>query len=229
MKNFLLFSMCQLMQFIPLFSEIELGIVLLPEEPIRNEVDRMNHFLFTEFQKEGITIKQLPNISHISIFQMNLDEKNLPILEKKVADVAKQYSKLSLFLVPFLRNTHENIFWDIAKNSERYAELEKLLQDIIRKVGHLRHKKPMRQLRNIKLTAEEKDLIKKYGVPFGVPENFNPHITVYYDTGDRQIVDDVLKKVSICRKQFICNKLGLVQLGYNGNVEKILKCFELKN
>ena len=71
---------------------------------------------------------------------------------------------------------------------------------------------------------------------FCLPQTFNPHITLAYNSGvDRENMSgdfiqiaDTLKSIKPDRTySFAASNIALVQLGYSGNVEKVLKQFPL--
>ena len=208
-------------------KEIEIGIVLLPDDDVRLASETLSKQIYDELDAIDFSIAKVANQPHISLFQMNMDESFLPALHKALATITLECPKMSLELEPYLRNTYENIFWDVAKDTNDYSILEGVFQTVVDKVANLRHPNLMRQLRNIELSKDDLALIERYGVNFGVPGRFNPHITICYDSGQSKQIDGVVNKIAIPQKKLTCNQLAIARLGFSGNVEEILASFDI--
>lgn len=207
-------------------SEIEVGIVLLPDKTCSDKCEMYANILKGHFHEEIYPNIHIKNKPHLSLYQLNIDDRDLEKVKNAIELVSQKYEKLAFVLDDKLVDTKENVFW-CSQRAKTDQKLLALLSEVIDSVKLLRHKNLMRQLRDIPLDESDKILIEKYGVPFGVPERFNPHITILYNTFNL-IKEEYLSFTKEPIEQEVkFDKIAVVQLGISGNIEKTLIEYKL--
>lgn len=197
----------------------ELTIALIPEDKIVKEAMQLNGQL--EQALENIPNKQ--NFIHISLFQGRFRCSQLKKIGIALNNIAKSIEPFKLELDAELKEACTNLFWNIKES----LQLFKLHADILKAISPYHEGRlPVFEDSYIKLNRTQQQLIDRYGVPH-VLQNFNPHITVYYNV-DRKKVDCLtgIKPQQSCLN-FSATQLIVGHIGYDGNLEKIYKKFQL--
>lgn len=197
----------------------ELTIALIPSNEIVKEALRLNRQL--EQVLEDIPNKQ--NIIHISLFQSRVRCSQLEKISIALNSLAKSIKPFKLELDAELKEACTNLFWNIKEN----LQLVTLHTDILKAISPYREGiLPIFKDGYTQLSQTQQQLIDRYGTPH-VLQNFNPHITVYYNMDHEKIdcLSEIKPKQSCLH--FSATELIIGHIGYDGNLKKIYKKFQL--
>jgi hypothetical protein len=173
-------------------------------------------------KKNALSYKELNNIPHISLYQFKSSPDFIPLIKKIILEI--KCPSLGLRFKPLLEIVGNNIFWrcylekdDDALNSFH----ERLVNNLKRyKVG------PLSQIDETKLLKSQEILVKEYGVYWGIPGQFDPHITLVYELfineEEKGALNDYLKSLTVKEFFFNLDATVLAKIGLHGNIEKIL-------
>ncbi|EDP46484.1 DUF1045 domain-containing protein [Rickettsiella grylli] len=196
----------------------ELTIALIPSNEIVKEAIRLNNQL--EQALEDIPNKQ--NLIHISLFQGRFRCSQLEKIGITLDNLTKPLDPFKLELDAELKESCTNLFWNIKEN----VQLLRLHTDILKAVSPYREGiLPVFKDCYTQLSQAQQQLIDRYGTPH-VLQNFNPHITVYYNV-DHKKINCVAIKPQPSYLNFSATQLIVGHIGYDGNLEKIYKKFQL--
>jgi len=200
----------------------EYGIVILPEEKCTKAAENLN----ADITKLLPHLRNVQNYWHVTLYHGAYEIK----------DLSQIYSKIKeLPLKPFTLT-----FTKISSTSDRWIDLgtekTEYLQNLHVSVVHLAspyHKRPLaRSADGYKdMTSDRRQQIDAYGVS-GVLELYNPHMTLFYQYPPNSELQEVAKKIEThFKKNMICkaSKIVLGELGYNGNIEKIVYNVDIPN
>ena len=203
----------------------EVGVVFLPVKDTQEKFWRAADDFFCFMKDQGVSFPYLRNIPHISLYQMNVSLINLMEVER----ILSALTLGGLVGAEFSMDQHagwegDNIFWRV--RSMRKNTYIKIFQShVVDQLKPLRHQNSPLQLQNripYLKTNQRKD-VEEYGVYWGLPHNFDPHVTLVYKSSllsDR--VKTILKTFSFPILSFEIGSIALAKLGYYGNVETIL-------
>ncbi|HLD95151.1 MAG TPA: hypothetical protein VI959_00725 [Alphaproteobacteria bacterium] len=117
-----------------------------------------------------------------------------------------------------------NIFWRSFDMSSKFC-FEDFHKDLVGKLKKYKNA-PLLQIQNKNLTLEQEKLVKEYGVYWGIPGYFDPHITVVYELSlteeKREKVKRFLKMLEVKNYILKPTKLILARIEYYGNLEEVL-------
>jgi hypothetical protein len=183
-----------------------------------------------EFLLSGldVTFEKCLNIPHVSLYQMNYRGRDIKLLHDKLEQICNAQGKILFTMDAQLDLVGKNIFWRSQEALEN-QQLQNLLNHIVDYISPLRSSHPMGQIREKMnaLSLEEKRLVEKYGVYWGLPHNFNPHITLAYNVSrtDKAIVE-ALKTIRVPEGiSFLASELCLGSIGYHGNLESSISTY----
>jgi hypothetical protein len=175
-----------------------------------------------------------PNYLHISLYQLRILEKNLPQFYREMALFARNTPALSFKMNDSLQDTQQHLFWtsDEAKN---FPPLTKLHERMVNEARKYRDQsEAFSQVKKIspnELTVAQSQSIEEFGIFWGLPTNFNPHITLLYNSGkDRNGVSikHCIEDVKPPRfHEFYGKAIAIGKLGPGGNVVNILATIKL--
>lgn len=117
--------------------------------------------------------------------------------------------------------------WGIEK-----TEVLKNLHRSIVEIASKYHKRPLDRARDVynEVDQERKNQIDEYGVP-GVMNLYNPHMTLFYIYPAKaaiQKIPNVIKDKKYENAVFKASKIVIGELGYNGNILRIVDSIYLK-
>ena len=203
---------------------IEVGIVLLPVEETKVKYLAAAKDLRCVIEDEGIVFPDLPNIPHVSLYQMNVSLNTLQEVEKILNGL--NHDRLVGKKFPMDRQANregDNIFWRIS-SMKGDEDIKATHFNVINCLKPLRAATSLKQLQDMMpfLNDIQRNDVEEYGVYWGLPHNFDPHITLEYNTLSIDEVETILKKFLLPNLSFDIGSIALVRLGYYGNVETIL-------
>lgn len=200
----------------------EYGIVIFPEEKCEKEAEKLN----INIAKILNNLKNVKNHWHVTLYH-GAYEKN---------DLNEIYNKLKrLQLKPFTLN-----FTKIYSTSDRWIDLGtekteylKNLHTSVVQLASPYHKGPLARSKDVykDLTSEQREQVDNYGVS-GILAMYNPHMTLFYQYPPNIklqqaaiTIKDHFKNGMVCK----ASKIVLGELGYNGNIEKIIYSINIPN
>lgn len=157
--------------------------------------------------------KRLKNRIHLSLYQFAICPSKAESLWKAITVL--QIPSLRMSFHNSLSWVGKNLFWRCRVIPGILAFHQRVIENVqpFRK-GFLTQVKE-----NYKsFTRGERELIHRYGVPWGIPENFDPHVTLLYNHEDRFPLEGLSLQPIACKPR----AFALVRLGFHGTVEAIL-------
>ena len=215
-------------------KSIEIGIIIIPDEKTQEEAAKLQAGCLGQLAHNKLIDRHsyqenYPNNFHITFYQLRIIEKDLPPLISAIREVAKDVSQLSFKMNNIVKDTQRHLFWgsDEAKN---LTGLKELHGKIIEKAKNFRHStEPFsRADRGLKkFTNEQCQDIKEFGIFWGLAHNFDPHITIVYDSGEDRDGVNIQKsiaeiKTSYPNHSFYGKSIAIGKLGPAGNVTDIV-------
>lgn len=193
----------------------EYGIVILPEDRCVKKAEISN----ISIKKLFNNLKTVKNYWHVTLYHGAYE----------INDLSKIYNKLKeLQLRPFTLN-----FSKIYSTADRWIDLG------VEKTIHLQnlhtsavllaspyHKRPLARSTDVykDMTIDQREQVDSYGVS-GILSSYNPHMTLYYQyPPNSELQQAALEMESNAKINMVCkaSRIVLGELGYNGNVEKII-------
>lgn len=200
----------------------EYGIVILPDHKCRKIAENLNQ----DIAKILSDFKNVKNYWHITLYHGAYETK----------DLKEIYNKLkALPLKPF-----NLTFTKIYSTANRWVDLgtekTEYLQELHKSIVQLAspyHKRPLKRAADIynDLSVDKRKQIHSYGVS-GVLELYNPHMTLFYQYPPNVKLQEAAKKIANkVTNNIVCkaSKIVLGELGYNGNIEKIIYNIDIPN
>jgi len=200
----------------------EYGIVVLPEEKCVKIAEKLN----ADAQKLLSNLKNVKNHWHVTLYHGAY----------KINDLDKIYSKLKeLKLQPFNLN-----FTNVYSTADRWIDLglekTEYLQKLHVSVVHLAspyHKRPLARSEDIydNMTSSQREQVDSYGVS-GILSLYNPHMTLFYQyPPSPELPQAATKLKDDFKKNMVCkaSQVALGELGYNGNITKIIYTVNIPN
>ncbi len=197
----------------------EYGIVVLPSAEIAVKAAEMN----TEFATK---LGNNPgNFWHVTLYHLACSEASLT----KIVD---ELSKLEIepFQLEF-KNIYSTadrwIDWGM-KNTDPLHELHRKVIEI----ASSHRMRPLDRARDIyeDLSPDRKAQVDAYGVS-GVLEFYNPHMTLFYryppDATLQGVAAEFARDNGDAEMNGNASSIAVVELGYNGNIEKIVRCINI--
>lgn len=193
----------------------EYGIVIFPEAKCRKEAKKLN----ADIARTLSHLKNAGNYWHVTLYHGAYERKSLDEI----------YAKLkALELKPFTLN-----FTKIYSTADRWvdlgAEKTEYLQHLHETVVQLAspyHKRPLSRSIDIykSMTDAQREQVVQYGVS-GILAMYNPHMTLFYQYPPSPTLQYAAAKMeNNFKKNMVCKayKLIIGELGYNGNIKKII-------
>lgn len=190
---------------------MEIGICLIPEE-------YQKHHLQTVIKT--LDPNPLKNIPHISLFQMKISKTKV----SQVIDMASFWKDVCPFVFKALgiHNRYGNTGISLESEEASFVCFKK---KIIESFKDLRSETLLSQINIKKLTSKEKELVKNFGIYWGVGDKIaETHLTLCYGSSVSKSLLD-LQSLRYIRT----DHMALGKLGFQGNIEEIIKLWPLKN
>ena len=140
--------------------------------------ERIANFL----KDEGVEFERCSNIPHLSLYQFNSENNKQKIIQKELCSIAKDHKPISFLMDSRVEIVGNNIFWR-SRAALDNSHLMNLLENVVEKLSLFKSIQPLQQIRDRfdLLSQDQKMLVSKYGVYWGLPYNFDPHITLIYN------------------------------------------------
>jgi len=206
---------------------IEVGIIILPSTKVAQETQKLTAEISKEL-KERISHQPLSykNIPHISLYQGKIERKNLSAVQKRLKQIAADTQPFSIQLQHTLSNAGDSIYW----NANLDKNLEQLHNRVVDEFSLFTKGLRMRQVEDMPenaLNVSQKNKLEKYGI-FWIKESFTPHLTIFYNAKAYPALYSIVRQVrpDTSATGFEIKNLAVAELGYEGNVEKILAVYE---
>lgn len=181
---------------------MDVGLVFLFEEGLFNPVYK----LLPPHQR-------LKNRIHLSLYQFSICPNKAESLWKEITVL--QIPSLKMIFNNPLCWVGKNLFWRCRVT----PEISVFHQTVVKTAQPFRLGFLTQVKENYKpFTIRERELIHRYGVPWGTPENFDPHVTLLYNQVDRFPLDTFSLQGIACKPK----GFSLARLGFHGTVEAIL-------
>lgn len=210
---------------------MEITLALMPDEAGNKAIQQIVYNVSqivkqSPYDTAGIITKE--NIPHLSLFQMDVDDKNLPKVFNKAKDTVRKSSltKISLSMHNTLSFAEENLFWYPNQQADFMSSFHSVLVDSVK---DYRSSSLLQQIPQdiSSLSLNQQQLIKTYGVYWGCPgSSFNPHFTIAYNLPESMWNFSDLQ-LSGLSQNITLNRLTIGQIGFYGNVVKIYNEIEL--
>lgn len=195
-------------------SPIELGIALLLPEHIKTTVASLN----AQLGKQLPGVENKANQFHITLYQGQFKRTDIQALRDKLKELGHNTEPFSMMPNAAPKQVRKNILWHVQPNDL----LQKLHKSAVETFSKCRSGIVQRyQDRRANLPEEQWQTIDQYGMPNDM-SYFKPHITLYYALPEERDSEDIVKTLSVPKKQleFSASSLGLGKLGYDGKVEE---------
>lgn len=194
----------------------EYGIVVLPEDKCTQRAVEINKYIAENLNH----FENVKNHWHVTLYHGAYEKKDLVSIYKKL-----QILPLKPFAISFTNiypTADRWIDWGVEKN----PYLQQLHETVVNLAAPY-HKRPLRRAKDVygDLSEDKRKQIDEYGVN-GLFAMYNPHMTLFYKYPSDAALQEAAKKVA--NKFFNTNmqcpaaKIALGELGYNGNIEKVL-------
>ncbi len=215
-------------------KSMEVGIIIIPDDPTQKEAKKLHlssleNLITSKIIDQENYEKNFPNNFHITLFQLRIVEDNLSLLSRIVEKSLADFSTLSFRMDPDLQDTQHHIFW-ASHEAENLPSLNKLHHQVVCAAKDLRDlSKPFSRANPTEKIFSEKQSkdIKEFGIFWGLPHNFNPHITIIYNSGQDRNGISIKKCIQNIKPkplhEFHGKAIAIGELGPAGNVIKILK------
>ncbi len=201
----------------------EYGIAILPDAECVKIAEELNAEIIKRLGK----VENIKNSPHLNLYQAAYAQQDLPAI----------YSQLQqLTLRPFnfsVANLTSMLDRWIDLEIEKTDELQRLHEAAI-KLASPYHKGMLQRASDMysKLPAGRRKQIDEYGVG-GVLKSYKPTITLFYQYPPVVKLKSIAKEAAnnLPQKQLVCkvDKLVLGEIGYNGNMEKIIYSINIPN
>jgi len=199
----------------------EYGIVIFPSAEVAVKAAKMN----TELQKLSGS-EDPTNFWHVSLYHLACSRSDLNHIIGQLKALP-----LELFDLKFKDvycTADRWIDWGM-ENTEPLHELHRKIVKIARPYK----KWPLQRASDIyeTLLPDKQAQVNTYGVS-GVLELYTPHMTLFYRYPADTTLQEAAKQFAIENSEVEmsgnASSIGLVELGYNGNITKIIKCINLR-
>ena len=118
----------------------------------------------------------------------------------------------------------------ISLGTEKTEYLQELHKTIVQLASPY-HKRPLDRSRDVykDMTGVQREQVDNYGVS-GLLELYNPHMTLFYQYPPSSELQHAAKEIGVNFKEnMVCkaSKIVLGELGYNGNIQKIVYSIDI--
>jgi len=201
-------------------GEKEYGIVIIPEAKVTKEAAELN-------QKAANFLSGLENPEnnyHITLYHGVFPDGKLEEIYKKIE--SSNFKPLDLKFTTIYSTSNR---W-VDRGVEKSREIENLHRKIV-EIANSYHIRPLKRVSDIydKLDKEQQKQADLYGVT-GVLDSYKPHMTVFYAYPENKNLVDAAAQLSPIAKEhesFKADTIAIGELGYNGNLTKILYTVKL--
>ncbi len=198
----------------------EYGVALLMPQEYLQEAQRINNEIVAQIRKEN-----LPNVFHITLFQGCFFRSDIDELYQKVKSWRLKAIKIAL--VKEIKGLEKKyINWPVYNNNA----LNDLHILMLNNFGPQHHGALARYIDSYReLNAKQRRQVDFYGVA-GVLDEYAPHVTLFYFANKNSEIDDIIKNIAPPRfgDEVMAGTVAIGELGYNGNMEKVLYSVELE-
>lgn len=194
----------------------EYGIVVLPEDKCTQRAAEFNKYIAENLSN----FENAKNHWHVTLYHGAYEEKDLDAIYKKL-----QALPLKPFIISFTNiypTADRWIDWGMEKN----PYLHQLHEAVINLAGTY-HKRPLHRVKDVygDLSKDKRKQVDEYGVN-GLFTMYNPHMTLFYkyppDISLQEAAKKAAGKFPNTNMQCAADKIALGELGYNGNIIKVL-------
>lgn len=212
---------------------MEIGIIILPDEKTQEEAKKLQENCLEQLSLNDLIDRQSHqqkyfNNFHITFYQLRIDKENLQPLISAVGEVTRDISHLSFKMNTALKDTQHHLFWgsDEAKNLTILKELHKKIINVAKNFRHPTEPFSRADGALKKFTPEQYQDIEEFGIFWGLVHNFDPHITIVYDSEkDREGINiqRCIEKIKPSSNHVFYGKsIAIGELGPAGNVINII-------
>ncbi len=193
----------------------------------KNEILEVGFFLFCEKNFLGKYVcRNNKNTPHVSLFQIAIEAYRLNSLLECFSEKFNNIDQRISLYIKSIKKIDGNIALDLSftHESDKKAFLKIKKEVISFSLKYLTPHVFLSQINFQKLSNEEKKLVQKFGIHWGVSNKdiSKPHLTLCYQKSLNEKYDEILLR-DIC-----FSKLGIGLIGYYGNVTKVIKEINLK-
>jgi 2'-5' RNA ligase len=199
----------------------EYGIVVLLEEKCTKEAEKLN----INISQVLSHLQNVKNYWHVTLYHGAYEINSLDEIYNKLQE---------LQLRPFTLNLTK-----IYSTADRWIDLgiekTEYLQNLHTSVVLLAspyHKRPLVRSTDIykDMTSSQREQVDNYGVS-GILTMYNPHMTLFYQYPPSFELQQTAIKIGNNFTNIVCkaSKIALGELGYNGNIEKIIYSINIPN
>lgn len=199
-------------------NEIELNIVVLPDEKTKDIAIDLSRKLSEKFQTNFVLDGKKIH-PHMTIYQARYPEKNLDTIRAYLKNIAGRTAPFEVVLGKFSR-WRNFVFWD----TENTNEIVHLQKSIIYQLNPLREGLIPKGLQNGKWDMTETYQIQNYGTLLPGSSVAPFHITIS-NLKQEASVPTALQEMNPRVTKFIVTKIALGILGEYGTVTEILEEF----
>lgn len=198
-------------------STKEYGIVIFPSAEVALEAARMN----TSLAKRLPEINNLRNFWHVNLYHFSCTKSNLDLAIRELRTLSVEPFNLKFHRIYSVENRWIN--WAV-ENSTDLESLHRRAVDIANphRTGRLKRADDIYE----ELDNEMQQQVDTYGVS-SVLEFYDPHLTLFYAYPPNHSLSEAFEETTI-EKSCEANGLGLVELGYNGNLTEIVQCINFR-
>ncbi len=220
-------------------KSMEIGVIILPDDKTKGEAKKLQNNCLEQLSHNGLIDRQSYqknyfNNFHITFYQLRINEENLQPLISALEKITKDISHLSFKMNTTLKDTQHHLFWgsDEAKNLAGLKELHKKIIDVAKNFRHQTEPFSRADRTLQKFTLEQLQHIQEFGIFWGLVHNFDPHITIVYDSGKDREGINIQKCIENIEPSspdhvFYGKSIAIGELGPAGNVIKIINTIKL--
>jgi hypothetical protein len=197
-------------------NTIDITVILIPEKPCIEIANEMNKQIVSILKVED----NPRGIWGIPIYEAEIDSSNLNDLDRELKLV--KIPNFSVMLSKVQNISNDLVSYNILKNPKVRSIHELITHILIQyKTG------PIKKIKDSyrKLSDEKRILIDKYGT-YNVLENYKQHLPFFFSIDTNPALEDATNELlESAPTDILCkiNEIAIAELGYHGNIEKILK------
>ena len=199
----------------------EYGIVILPEPACVQKAISINTKIASVLPPD---VKNVYNDWHVTLYHGAYELGFLPEILAKLKTLDTRSFSLE-FTMPLCISPNNEISWQIVKT----PRLQELHETVITLASPY-HLRPLERSRDAyhKMDFKNKIQVDKYGVD-RILDLYNPHMTLFYQCPPNLNLKEILNTAynPKIKETYNTAQIAIGELGYSGNVEKIVYCFEM--
>jgi 2'-5' RNA ligase len=193
-------------------GQIAVDIVLLPDEAMTNQAIEINRRLVTDRPQE-IVLSREDHLPHISLAMGCIDEGDVPHIQQRLEDIARQASVSRLRIVGITSSTNARGETTSLLDVEKTEELQTLHERVMKEMEpFFRYDVSEAMIYDDVVAPSTLEWIRTYPQKAGY-ENFRPHITLGYGQAPPGLSFPV---------PFTVTRLALCHLGNHCTCRRIL-------